>query len=213
VVGTFGALSQSGVRRVLGFGIITSVGTMILGLAINTPLAIGTALFYLVQDILVKANRFLGAGVARRMTGSEVFGRTGGLWRAAPGIAVLLLVPLLSLAGAPPFSGFWAKLLLLQASLADGRPWIAAAILASGLLTLFAVARLWAEAVWSSHPDGDQACAPRAPAAMLLPVAFFALAILAVGLMAGPFIDLAQAAGRGLVDPAAYVAAVLPEAP
>ncbi len=213
VVGTFGALSQSGVRRVLGFGIITSVGTMILGLAINTPLAIGAALFYLVQDVLVKANLFLGAGVARRMTGSEVFGRTGGLWRAAPGIAVLLLVPLLSLAGAPPFSGFWAKLLLLQASLAAGAPWITAAILVSGLLTLFALARLWAEAVWSSHPDGDQACSGRAPATMLAPVAFFALAIVAVGLMAGPFIDLAQAAGRGLVDPAAYVAAVLPEAP
>ena len=90
---------------------------MILGLAIHTPLAIAAALFYLFQDMLVKANLFMSAGAVRRLAGGGVFAGAGGVWRAAPWTSLLFLIPALSLAGVPPFSGFWAKLLLLQASL------------------------------------------------------------------------------------------------
>src|SRR5690606_20251355 len=65
VVGALGALAMTGVRRVLGFSIISSIGYMILGLAVATPLAIVGAVFYLAQDVVVKANLFLGAGMAR----------------------------------------------------------------------------------------------------------------------------------------------------
>ncbi|MCB1402171.1 MAG: Na+/H+ antiporter subunit D, partial [Rhodobacteraceae bacterium] len=58
-VGAFGALSQTSIRRVLGYSIVSSIGYMILGLAVATPLAVTGALFYLFQDVLVKANLFL----------------------------------------------------------------------------------------------------------------------------------------------------------
>jgi multicomponent Na+:H+ antiporter subunit D len=212
VVGAMGALAQTGMRRVLGFGVITSVGNMIIGLALYTPLAIAGALFYLFQDVLNKANLFLGAGGAARLAGSEAFGRAGGLWKAAPWASVLFLVPALSLAGVPPFSGFWAKLLLLQATLEAGRPWLAFAVLASGFLTLFAVGRLWAEVFWAKHPGGDLPPVGL-PAAMGVPLVLLALAITAIGIYAGRAFDLSFAAAAGLVDPAAYIAAVLPEAP
>ena len=114
---------------------------MILGLAVATPLALVGAVFYLFQDVVVKANLFLGAGAARRLTGSELFGRSGGIWRQRPWFSLLFLIPALSLAGVPPFSGFWAKLLLAKATLDAGRYGLTFAVLGVGLLTLFAMAR------------------------------------------------------------------------
>ena len=111
----------------------------------------------------MKANLFLGAGAARRLTGSELFGQTGGLWRQRPWFSLLFLIPALSLAGVPPFSGFWAKLLLAKATLDAGRYGLTFAVLGVGLLTLFAMARLWSEVFWAPHPLGD-AC-DRGPAA------------------------------------------------
>ena len=86
-------------------------------------------------------------------------------------------------------------------------------MLATGFLTLFAMARVWAAIFWSSHPEGDGACAGRLPATMTIPLLALTLLIIAAGLAAGPLVDLALAAAAGLVDPAAYLAAVLPEAP
>ncbi len=209
VTGVLGSLAMNGVRRVLGFSIISSIGYMILGLAVATPLAVVGAIFYLAQDVIVKANLFLGAGAARWLTGSELFGRSGGLWRQRPWFSLLFLVPALSLAGVPPFSGFWAKLLLAKATLDAGRYGLTFAVLAVGLLTLFAMARVWSAVFWDAHPDGDQAITARTPAAMLLPLLLLSAIVILVGVYAGPFIDVATAAGAQIVDPAAYIAAVL----
>ncbi len=212
-VGAFGALAMTGVRRILGFTVISSIGYMILGLAVATPLAIVGALFYLFQDVVVKANLFLGAGAVKKLTGSEQFGRAGGIWRQRPWFAILFLIPALSLAGVPPFAGFWAKLLLAKATVDDGRYFLTFMILAVGLLTLFAMARIWAEVFWAAHPDGDQAITERLPAAMLVPLVALAVLVVYVGVNAGPFVATAQAVGAQIVDPAAYVAAVLGPTP
>ena len=171
VVGVLGSLAMTGVRRVLGFSIISSIGYMILGLAVATPLALVGAVFYLAQDVVVKANLFLAAGAARRLTGSELFARSGGIWRQRPWFSLLFLVPALSLAGVPPFSGFWAKLLLAKATLDAGRFGLTFAVLAVGLLTLFAMARVWSEAFWDAHPDGPEAITEPLPLAMWAPLA------------------------------------------
>jgi multicomponent Na+:H+ antiporter subunit D len=209
VVGVLGALAMTGVRRVLGFSIISSIGYMILGLAVATPLALVGAVFYLAQDVVVKANLFLAAGAACRLTGSELFGRSGGLWRQRPGFSLLFLVPALSLAGVPPFSGFWAKLMLAKATLDAGSFGLTFAVLAVGLLTLFAMARVWAEAYWDAHPGGAEAAAGRLPLAMWAPLLALTAIVTGVGLVAGPFVDLALAVAAELADPAAYIQAVL----
>ena len=204
---------MTGVRRVLGFTIISSIGYMILGLAVATPLALVGAVFYLAQDVVVKANLFLGAGMARRLTGSELFGRSGGIWRQRPWASLLFLIPALSLAGVPPFAGFWAKLLLAKATIDAGSYGLTFAVLGVGLLTLFAMARVWAEVFWAAHPEGERAITAPVPAAMALPLLVLVALVVAVGLFAGPFIDVAVAIAAGIGDPSAYVAAVLGERP
>ncbi len=211
--GALGALVMPSIRRVLGFTIISSIGTMVLGIAVGTPLAIAAVVLYLVQDVLVKAGLFLGAGAVARLTGSETLAATGGIWRASPGTALLLLMPLLALAGMPPLSGFWPKLMLVNAFLGESDGWLAAAVLATGFLTLMAVARIWAAAVWAPHPAGEQAVAERLPAAMLVPLLALVAAIVGLGVVAAPFVDGAGAIAAGILDPTAYIVAVLEPAP
>lgn len=206
-VGCLGALVMPSIRRVLGFSITASIGAMVLGLAIGTPLALAAAILYVGQDVLVKAGLFLGAGAIHRATGSEVLARSGGLWRSHPATALLFLVPALALAGMPPFSGFWPKLMLVRATLEAGAGWLAAAVLAMGLLTLVAMARIWAEAVWAAGPADAQA--RPLPPAMIWPMAALAALVLAAGVWAGPLVGFAEAVAAQILDPAPYIAAVM----
>lgn len=213
VVGALGALAQPTIRRVLGFGVVSSVGYMLLGLAIATPLALAGSVLYLFQDMLTKTSLFLGAGAARRLAGAESFERTGGLWRSRPWTSILFLLPALSLAGVPPFSGFWPKLVLAQATIATRDYGLTLAVLGVGFLTLFAMARVWALAFWSAHPEGDAAVGGPAPAAMLAPMTALAAMILLVGIYASPFLDATTTVAAQLLDPASYLAAVAVSAP
>ena len=59
----------------------------------------------------------------------------------------------MSLIGIPPLSGFWAKLLVVRETLAQGRWALAAIALSVGLLTLYSMAKIWMGAFWKKHPD------------------------------------------------------------
>ena len=109
----------------------------------------------------------------------------------------------------PPFAGFWGKLLLLRASLEAERYWLTFMVLAVGLLTLYAMARIWAELFWKSHPDGDDAITAHLPATVWGPLIALTAILTYVGMRAAPFIDAGLRVAAGIVDPAAYVAAVL----
>jgi multicomponent Na+:H+ antiporter subunit D len=207
--GAMGAVSQNHVRRILGYSIIASVGFMIFGLAIGTRIALAGAAFYLFQDVIVKAGLFLAAGAASRLTGSELFARTGGLWRARIGFSLLFLVPALSLAGVPPFAGFWAKLLLVQAALDIDGYLLTLAALGTGFLMLYAMARIWAAVFWSAHPEGEAGIRGTLGATTIIPLAVMTILLIYVGIYAGTFVDLAFQVGDELTDPTAYIQSVL----
>ncbi len=211
VTGVLGAAAQSEMRRILSWHIISQIGYMVMGLALATPLGLIGSVFYLVHHIIVKANLFLIAGVAARLTGSMELKRIGGLYRSAPWLGVLFFIPAFSLAGFPPLSGFWAKLVLVRAALEIGSWWIAAAALVTGLLTIYSMTKIWAEAFWKPHPAGEAAARPlaEAPAAMLAPIAALAAGTVVIGLFAQPFYVVAEGAAQQLLDPASYIAAVL----
>jgi multicomponent Na+:H+ antiporter subunit D len=208
-----GAAAQSDFRKILSFHIVSQIGYMILGLALFTPLAIVGAVFYLVHHIVVKANLFLVSGVAQRLTGSTELGRIGGLYKSSPLLAVLFLVPAFSLAGFPPLSGFWAKYLLVKASLDVGAWFVAFVALAVGLLTIFSMTKIWGEAFWKPHPEGIEpkvAALPRGDLwALVLPIAGLAALTVFIGLNPEPFVQFAERSAAQLLDPADYVATVL----
>ncbi|WP_425092036.1 Na+/H+ antiporter subunit D [Tropicimonas sp. S265A] len=209
VVGVLGAAAQNDVRRILSFHIISQIGYMVLGLALFTPLAIIGAIFYLFHHIIVKANLFFVAGVIRWKAGSEELDKIGGLLKASPLLALLFLIPALSLAGIPPLSGFWAKFIIVQASLEARDWWVAVAALAVGLITLFSMTKIWLAAFWKDHPTAATADMPVAPRSMVLPIAVLAIMTVIIGIGAGPLYAVAEEAAVTLLDPLAYVEVVL----
>ena len=215
VTGVLGAAAQTDVRKILSFHIVSQIGYMIMGLALFTPLALVGAVFYIVHHIVVKANLFLVAGLAERLVGSFDLKNMGGLYRAHPWLAVLFVVPAFSLAGFPPLSGFWAKLILIKAGLDAGAWVIVAVALVVGLLTIFSMTKIWNGAFWTPLTDGRQPGPARGAGLVLMasPVAVLAVLTLVIGLWAEPFFQFATAAAASLLDPSGYVTAVLGSAP
>ena len=208
LTGVLGAAAQNEWRRILSFHIISQIGYMVMGLAIGTRLAIVGAVFYLVHHIVVKANLFLIAGVAQQLSGSMELKRSGGLYVAAPWLAILFFIPAFSLAGFPPLSGFWAKYIVIKAALDERGFWIAAAALVTGLLTIYSMTKIWGEAFWKPHPGGAVP-ATEAPRAMVAPIAALAACTVVIGLFAQPFLAVAERAAAELTEPARYIRAVL----
>jgi multicomponent Na+:H+ antiporter subunit D len=208
VTGVLGAVAQNEFRRVLSFHIISQIGYMILGLALFTPLALAGSIFYIVHHIIVKTNLFLVSGVARRLGGSYELKHLGGLYGAKPLLGVLFLIPALSLAGLPPLSGFFAKLALVRAGLDLGQYWVVGVALAVSLLTLLSMNKIWNEAFWKAAPEPLDP-EPRAGLFLMAPIVVLACLTLAIGFGAGPLFEISQAAADQLLDPSAYIGAVL----
>ncbi len=211
VSGVLGAASQSHVRRILAFHIVSQIGYMLLGLGLFVPLALAGAIFYVAHHILVKTNLFLLGGVIGRVSGTEELARAGGLWAHRPLLSVLFLVPALSLAGIPPLSGFHAKLLLVRAGLEEGRWVVVTVALIVSLLTLYSMTKIWNEVFAKANPGGVPT-APLARGALVLrlaPSAALAALTLLISLVPSLLFALSQRAAEQLLDPRAYVAAVL----
>jgi multicomponent Na+:H+ antiporter subunit D len=205
--GVFGAMVQWDVRRILAFHIVSQIGYMLLGLAVATPAALGGAIFYVIHHIIVKANLFLVAGAIHRSASTYDLRKAGGLMGTNPLLAGLFLVPALSLAGVPPFSGFWAKLLVIDASFRNGDSWLAAVALFVGLMTLYSMSKIWIEAFW--RPGAASRRVRPVPAPMLAASGLLAAVTLAISVWPEPFIAYARHAADALVDPQQYIGAVL----
>jgi len=214
--GVLGAAAQFEFRRILSFHIVSQIGYMILGLALFTPLAIVGGVFYIMHHIIVKANLFLVSGIVHRLGGSYQLKRLGGFYRSHPWLAVLFLIPALSLAGIPPLSGFLAKFIVIRAGIEAEAYGVTAIALLVGLLTLYSMIKIWSEVFWkSTPPEGDVAPYPevrqRELWLMAAPVVGLGLCTLFIGLYPAPIHALAEASAAQLLDPDAYIRAVLGE--
>lgn len=197
VIGVFGAMSQFHTRKILSFHIISQIGYMTLGIALGTAGAISATIFYVIHHIIVKSNLFFVAAAIDRIGGGEDLKHTGGLYRAAPWLAVLFLIPALSLGGIPPFSGFWAKLALMQ-ELFDARAWVAAAVaLGVGILTLFSMMKIWVEAFWKDRPAESRESKPIG-LAHILPMLLLAAATVVLSVFPSFLFELADIAAAQL---------------
>jgi multicomponent Na+:H+ antiporter subunit D len=225
VVGILGAVVQDDVKRVLSFTIVSHIGYMLLGLGLFSTAGLAGAVLYTVHHIVVQTTLFLVAGLMERREGTSSMSRSGGLQHVAPLLAVLYLVPALSLAGIPPLSGFVAKIGLFQAGIADGGVLALSAVVAgtlTSLLTLYAVGRVWTRVFWGPVaavvPDSDLEDAvdvgvARTPRLMTGAAVAAVAGMLALTVVAGPLHALAERAAQDVVDPAVYTTAVLGEAP
>jgi multicomponent Na+:H+ antiporter subunit D len=209
VVGVLGAIAQDDIRRTFSFYIISQIGYIVMGVGLFTIAGLAAAVFAIVHHIVVKTTLFLVGGLVEHTSGSSRLARLGGLAGTAPAIAVLFLLPALSLAGIPPFSGFPAKFGLFDAT-ARERQWaiLAIAVLVS-VLTLYSIFKVWIAVCWRPRPAAADAPSRPAPLLMLAPTAVLAALTLAIGVAAGPLYRYCDRAAADLIDPIGYRAAVL----
>lgn len=209
LTGVLGAVTQQELRRLLSFHIISQIGYMIMGLALLSPLALLGAIFFMVHNILAKTTLFLVSAAMARLGGSFELHRLGGLYRSQPLLAGLFLVPALALAGVPPLSGFWGKLVLARAGLELEQFALVVVSLLVSLLTLFSMLKIWTmaflEAAPADAPTGARAIPPAQLAAILVLVG----GTLLLSAFTGPAMQVMSRAAEGLLDRRAYVAAVL----
>jgi multicomponent Na+:H+ antiporter subunit D len=221
VTGVLGAASHFQMRRILSFHIISQIGYMTVALAIMTPLALAAGIFYLVHHIIVKTNLFLISGVVLQIKGSDDLARVGGLSKSAPWLALLFFIPAFSLGGIPPLSGFWAKFGVVKAGLEGGHWWVVTFALLVGVLTLFSMTKIWAEAFWKKQPETSEAAEASEAAAPVLgstaaslrwmvpPIVVMATATVVIGLFGEPLFRYTERAAAQLLDAEGYQAAVL----
>lgn len=217
VTGVLGAVAQYDLRKLLSFHIVSQIGYMILAIAIQSPLALAGALFYMLHNIVAKSDLFYMSGIMKRLSGSYDLRRIGGLYRRYPLLGLLFLVPALALAGLPPLSGFWAKLLVIRSFIESDHWALAFIALGVGMLTLFSMTKIWNEGFWKEHPQNGyefarsefHAYGPATKSMMLAPVVMLGLLTVGLGLCFEPVFALVDHAARELLDPAHYIGTVL----
>jgi multicomponent Na+:H+ antiporter subunit D len=214
LVGILGAIAQDDVKRILSFNIIGHIGYMAMGLGLFTIAGLAGAVFYTVHHIVAMTTMFLVGGLIEHVAGSSRLRRLGGMITTAPVLAVLFLLPALSLAGIPPFSGFVGKFALVDAGIAVDRYTVVGVSLLVSLLTLFSMMKIWSGVFWSpahEEPEGPTHAPGRigGPALMVLPTGALVGLSLAFALWAGPLFELSERAASDLLDPASYVEEVL----
>ena len=211
VVGVLGAISQNDMKRILSFHIVSQIGYMIMGLAFFTVAGVAGAIFYIVHHIPVKTGLFLVSGMVEHASGTASLRRLSGVGRVLPLTAALFMVPALSLAGIPPFSGFVAKLALVEAGFGIEEWAVVATSLVVSLLTLFSMLKIWTGVFWGPVESPLDDDSPRRPPWTMVAATTGMVGItLAIAFGGTAVYSWSDQAARTLLEPDEYVEEVLP---
>jgi NADH-quinone oxidoreductase subunit L len=109
------ALTSSDLKRVLAFSTISQLGMIMAALGIGTELGWFASQFHVISHALFKSLLFLSAGVVMHVTHTLDLKQLGGLKKEMPITFIVSIIGAFSLAGIPPFSGFWSKDTIFEA--------------------------------------------------------------------------------------------------
>jgi multicomponent Na+:H+ antiporter subunit D len=121
VVGGLLALGQWDFKRLLAYSSISQIGYVILGIGLGTPLGIAGGLLHLFNHSIFKSLLFLNSGAVEYSTGTRDLRKMGGLATKMPLTGTTSFIASMSIAGMPPFNGFWSKLLIIIAAVQANR--------------------------------------------------------------------------------------------
>jgi len=125
-IGNIVAIAQTNLKRMLAYSTISHVGFILLGILAGTSVGYQAALYYTIAYVIMAIAGF-GMIILLSRTGFEAdrLDDFKGLNARSPWFAAVMLMVMFSMAGVPPFVGFWAKLTVIQAILDAGMAWLA----------------------------------------------------------------------------------------
>ncbi|MBT9164992.1 MAG: Na(+)/H(+) antiporter subunit D [candidate division WS2 bacterium] len=181
LIGVLLALYQWDFKRLLAYHSISQIGYAILGIGLGTPLGVLGGLFHLVNHAIFKSLLFLNAGAVEYETGTRDLSKMGGLREQMPVTANTSLIASMSIAGIPPFNGFWSKLIIIMAAVqANQYLWATVAVISS-ILTLASFLKVQKYA-FSGHSHGMFEKIKEVPFAMMAAMIIFAFLCLLTSL-------------------------------
>ena len=195
-IGNLSAMVQSNLKRLLAYSTVSHVGFLFVGLAGGGREGFAAALFYAISYALMSAAAF-GAIIVMSRRGFEAdrIDDYKGLNARNPWMAGLVLCVMASLAGVPPFLGFWAKLAVLRAALQGDMLWLTLVGVVFAVVGAFYYLRV-IKVMYFDEPEGE---VMRASDNRPLRIAFGvnALALIALGLAWNPIMAWCQRAFAG----------------
>ena len=124
--GSVVAIAQTNIKRMLAYSTISHIGYVLLGILSGTTQGYQASMFYMISYVLVAAGAFgMVLLLARQGFEADKIADFKGLNARSPWFAWMMAMLMFSLAGVPPFIGFWAKLGVIQAVLGVGLTWLA----------------------------------------------------------------------------------------
>lgn len=208
IAGCIGALAYFDVKKIIIYNIIIAVGVILFGTSQMNDAALMGSVFYLIHDILIKGSLFLLVGVIIAITGTSDLRKMGGLIKSYPLLGWTFLVAAFGLVGIPPLSGFIGKLLIVQGGFEANNLWGSIIILASSLIVLLSVIRIFIYAFWG-EPVEITPLAKRHYQGLFFPAAVLVGISVLYGVGAEWVVPYMSDAANVMLNPSLYIQAVL----
>ena len=198
-VGNLVALRQTNIKRMLAYSSIAHAGYALVGAVSLSELGVGSVTFYLIAYVMTNLAAFGIVAAFSRVAGSDEIADYAGMSRRAPGLALAMLVAFLSLTGMPPFGGFVAKVFVFAAAVEAGMIWLAIVGVLNSIIGVYYYLTVL-KVVYLYRMDGEVEAENRITLTRPYVIALTVLsaAILLVGVIFGPWFNLASSAAQGL---------------
>lgn len=197
IAGGLVAYSQTDYKRLLAYSSISQMGYILIGLGIGNAWAVAGALFHLLAHAMGKGLLFLVSGSVEAQTGTRNIDQLKGLERTMPLTAWSHVLGSLSLAGVPPFAGFFSKLFIIVGALQARMYWLAVLAALFSAVTLAYLTKVVNKAFFSRDNE-EPVRAHEAGGTMAIAVVILILLSVLTGIFFVPVLD-------GIVRPAADV--------
>jgi NADH-quinone oxidoreductase subunit N len=194
-IGNVVAIAQTNLKRMLAYSAVSHIGFLFLGFAGGGAEGYAASMFYVISYALMSAAAF-GAIVVLSGQGFEAdtLDDFKGLNARSPWLAGLVLCIMASLAGVPPFLGFWAKLAVLRAALQGDMLWLAIVGIVFAVIGAFYYLRV-VKVMYFDEPVGE--LAPRNDRPLQIAFGVNALSLLVLGIFWNPLMSWCQQAFTG----------------
>ncbi|GAB4212713.1 MAG: NADH-quinone oxidoreductase subunit N [Roseiflexaceae bacterium] len=190
LVGNITAVTQLNVKRMLAYSSIGHAGYLLLGTLAVGSRGIEGLLFYTVAYALTNLAAFaVLITLERRGEAAWSLDSFAGLWHRQPWLAVAMAICMLSLAGVPPTAGFWGKFYVFTAAWQAGLAWLALVGVLTSAIAAFFYLRVVA-LMFMREPSGERE--PRLSGGLSIGIGLATAAILVIGIIPAPVIELVQ---------------------
>jgi NADH-quinone oxidoreductase subunit N len=198
-VGNLVAIVQTNIKRLMAYSSITHVGYMLIGLATATAIGSSSVMFYLLAYAFTNLAAFIVITVMARYAPDDEIPGYAGLARRSPVLALGLTAALLSLAGIPPFIGFFSKLYLFLAAVQTGSlglQWLVVWALIMSAVSLYYYGRVIHTMWMRDAPEVTAVARPGFSFSQGLALAASMVGVVIFGVLGAPLISAATIAAQ-----------------